>query len=71
MKYSALQNDITRDDHTFHSEFSFASYKRGLFTVGRPGKQIIGFRIISEWNDGRNGVLQIVPWERLGRGSQG
>ena len=42
-KYWIFKEDIKYDDHTFHPYYAFGRHKKGVFTVGQPGKEIIGF----------------------------
>ena len=40
-KYWIFKEDIKYDDHTFHPYYAFGRHKKGVFTVGQPGKEII------------------------------
>ena len=57
-KYKPLEGDITRKMQQFDAGWTVGG-PEGVFTVGDHGKQIIGFRITSGWNDGTNGCYKL------------
>lgn len=58
-KFRALKNEITYKREEFRSEYSVGQFNTHTFALGDHDKIIVGFQIISWWNDGTNGWFQM------------
>ena len=60
-----LKDDVQKDGKTYNMDWSLGSYNKEEFTVGQHGKQIIGFRVVSGWNNSTNGWFKMHKGKNL------